>query len=81
MSEDDKEATPRPWTADSKSKGATKKRPAKKATPPPPPARYVVAPGKALTVTGRIIDAGEDITAADVADLEALIKGGFVVKA
>ena len=58
-----------------------KKKAAKKTTKKAAPLRYVVAPGRALTVTGRIIDAGEDITAADVADLEALIKGGYVVKA
>lgn len=74
MSEDKKWA--RDTTAPAKKKTATKK-----AAPPPRPVSYVVAAGRALTTQGRIIDAGEPITAADVADLEALIKGGYVVKA
>lgn len=54
----------------------------KKATKKPStPARYVVAAGKSLCAQNGIIDAGEKITADDVADIEALIKGGFVVKA
>ena len=73
MSEDKKWA--RDTTAPAKKKTATKK------APPPRPVSYVVAAGRALTTQGRIIDAGEAITAADVADLEALIKGGYVVKA
>jgi hypothetical protein len=80
MSED-KGTTKKPWTGAVKADGGAKKKPAKKAAPPPRPVTYVVAPGRALTTTGRIIDAGEAITAGDVADLESLIKGGFVVKA
>lgn len=56
-----------------------KKAPAKKATPKP--AGYVVAAGKALTAKGRIMVEGDTVTAEDVADIEALVKGGFVVKA
>jgi hypothetical protein len=69
---------PRPTTEPAKKKAA--KKTTKKAAPLRA-VRYVVAPGRALTVTGRIIDAGEAITADDVADLEALLKGGYVVKA
>ncbi len=49
--------------------------------PSPKAGGYVVAAGRSLCATGRIIDAGEAITADDVADLEALVKGGYVVKA
>ena len=82
MSEDkEDEKAPRlprkPWT---KAEASTKKKPAKKAAPVRA-SRYVVAEGRSITTTGRIIDAGEDISAADVADLEALVKGGYVVKA
>ena len=68
----------RPTTEPAKKKAA--KKTTKKAAPLRAD-RYVVAPGRALTVPGRLIDAGESITAADVADIEALIKGGYVVKA
>lgn len=69
----------KPWTPNKAEAGA-KKKPTKKAAPIRV-SRYVVAAGRSITTTGRIIDAGEDITAADVADLEALVKGGYVVKA
>lgn len=42
---------------------------------------YVVAEGKALSIQSRIAVAGEAVTAAEVADIEALVKGGYVVKA
>ena len=74
MTDEDKDAD--------KPKGAVKKAATKKSPPRETrPLRYVVAKGRSLTTSGRIIDSGEDITAADVADLEALIKRGFVVKA
>lgn len=63
----------KPVAAEPAAKEAPVKKPSKAAS-------YVVAAGRALTTNGRIIDAGEPITAADVADLEALVKGGFVVK-
>jgi hypothetical protein len=79
MSEDKKgEPEERTWPAPMKRRAA--KKTTKKAAPLRP-VSYVVAAGRALTTQGRIIDAGEPITAADVADLEALIKGGYVVKA
>lgn len=45
------------------------------------PVSYVIAQGKAITTSGRIFSPGDAITADEVADLEALLKGGFVVKA
>ena len=63
-------------------KASTKKKAApKKAPKPAGPATYIVNEGKALTVPGRIAGPGDTITAAEVADIEALIKGGYVVKA
>lgn len=47
----------------------------------PKPSSYVIAKGKAITSSGRIFSPGDAITADEVADLEALVKGGFVVKA
>lgn len=44
-------------------------------------ASYVVAEGKALSMQSRIALPGEAIKAEDVADIEALVKGGYVVKA
>ena len=44
-------------------------------------ASYVVAEGKSIAANRQIIGPGEEIKAEDVADIEALIKGGFVVKA
>lgn len=42
---------------------------------------YVVAVGKSLCVPGMILVEGQAITADQVADIEALVKGGYVVKA
>lgn len=81
MIEEDKEATPEPSATVSKVEGGAKKKRATKAAPVRVISRYVVAAGRSLTTQGRIIDAGEDITADDVADIEALIKRGYVVKA
>jgi len=60
---------------------AKKKSAPKKAASKPAPTRYVVAEGKALSVAGRIEGPGDEIKADQVADIEALIKGGYVVKA
>lgn len=61
-------------------KPATKKKaPAKKSAPKS--SGYAVAEGKSLTSGGRIFGPGDAITADEVADIEALVKGGFVVKA
>ena len=57
-----------------KKKPAAKKAVSSKAT-------YVGAEGRAVTVPNGIADAGMEISADDVADIEALIKGGYVVKA
>jgi hypothetical protein len=66
--------------ATTKAKSATKKKaPAKKMTPKP--ASYCIADGRAITAGGRIYGPGEVITVDQVADMEALIKGGYVVKA
>lgn len=63
-----------------KAKTATKKKaPAKKAAPKP--TGYRIAEGRALTAGGRIFGPGDEITADQVADIEALLKGGHVVKA
>lgn len=56
-----------------------KKAPAKKSTPKPP--SYRVASGRSISTGGRIINEGDQITAEEVADIEALLKSGFVVKA
>lgn len=67
-------------TGATKPKPATKKKaPAKKVTPKV--TTYRVAEGRALTAVGRIFGPGEAIKADQVADIEALLKGGFVVKA
>jgi hypothetical protein len=76
---DEKETVEKPPAAD-KAEVGVKKRATRKIAPPRA-SRYIVAPGRALTTQGRIIDAGEEITAADVADIEALLKRGYVVKA
>ena len=67
----------------SESLSSKKKAPAaaEKAVTKSAPARYVVAAGKALAAGKRILTAGVEVTPDDVADLEALIKGGFVIKA
>lgn len=66
-------------TGATKTKPATKKKaPAKKTTPKP--TSYRVAEGRALTAAGRVLGPGEPITADQVADIEALVKGGYVVK-
>jgi hypothetical protein len=70
---DDKE-TPAPAKS-----APAKKAPVKK--PAPKADSFVVAPGKSLTAGGRVFGPGEVVTADVVADLEALIKGGFVLKA
>ena len=69
---------PRATTEPAKKKAA--KKTTKKAAPPRA-VRYLVAHGRALTVTGRIAVEGDEVTAAEVSDMEALLKGGFVVKA
>lgn len=56
-----------------------KKAPAKKSAPKA--SGFVVAEGKAISSGGRVFGPGETITADDVADLEALVKGELVVKA
>lgn len=56
-----------------------KKAPAKKSAPKT--LRYVVAEGRSISTGGQIINEGDEITAEQVADIEALLKGGFVVKA
>jgi hypothetical protein len=66
--------------------GATKVKPAAKKKAPakkvaPKPTGYRIAEGRALSAAGRIFGPGEEITADQVADIEALIKGGHVVKA
>ena len=67
-------------TTDYKAKPATKKKtPAKKVTPKP--TSYCIADGRAITAGGRVYGPGEVITADQVADIEALFKGGYVVKA
>lgn len=67
-------------TPDSKPRSTYKKKaPAKKSTPKP--SRYLVAKGRSISTGGRIIDEGSELSADDVADIEALLKGGFVVKA
>jgi hypothetical protein len=70
---------PRPTTEPAKKKVATKKKATKKA--PSKPATYKVVEGKAITVRGRIAGPGDTITAADVADIEALLGRGYIVKA
>lgn len=45
------------------------------------PSRYVVAEGRSLAFRSKVAMPGDEITADEVADLEALIKGGYVVKA
>jgi len=66
-------------TSEVKTKSATKKKaPAKKATPKP--TSYRIAEGRALAAGGRVLGPGEAITADQVADIEALVKGGYVVK-
>lgn len=67
-----------------RSKSASAEKPAEKKAAPKPASTssgYVIAVGKAITSKGRIFSPGEAITADDVADMEALLKGGFVVKA
>lgn len=67
-----------------RSKPTSAETPAEKKEAPKPVSKssgYVIAVGKAITSKGRIFSPGEAITADDVADLEALLKGGFVVKA
>jgi len=66
--------------------GATKTKPAAKKKAPvkkaaPKPTSYLIAEGRAITAHGRIFGPGEEITADQVADIEALVKGGHVVKA
>lgn len=78
MADDKKETTP------TKPKAASASKPAEKKAAPKAPSKaagYIVAEGKSIAASRRIFQPGEPITAADVADLEALLKGGFVVKA
>lgn len=42
---------------------------------------FVVAPGRSIAAGNRVIGPGGSITADEVADIEALIKGGFVLRA
>lgn len=65
----------------SKSKASSDKPASKPAPKKPKPASYVIAKGKSISSKGRIFVPGDPITADEVADLEALVKGGFVVKA
>jgi len=69
------------WADKPSTKPAAKKEASSTKKPAPRAASYVVAEGRAITTGGRIIGPGGDITAEEVADIEALIKGGFVVKA
>jgi hypothetical protein len=64
-------------TPSADAKTTAKKAPEKKSSA----AGYVVAEGRAISAGGRIIGPGESISAAEVADIEALVKGGYVVKA
>lgn len=59
-------------------KAAEKKAAEKKPTPKP---AYVVGPGRSIAAGGRIFQEGDSITADEVSDMEALVKGGYVVKA
>ena len=77
---DEKDTAPKGLGGFTKPKGSTKKKaPAKKAAPKP--TGYRVAEGRALTAAGRIFGPGDEITADQVADIEALVKSGYVVKA
>ena len=65
-------------------KPAAAKAAAEKKAPKPTPSKaasLVVAGGRSITTGGRILGPGDAISAEDVADIEALIKGGFIVKA
>jgi len=67
-------------TGATKAKSTTKKKaPAKKTTPKP--TSYCIADGRAITAGGRVYGPGEAITVDQVSDMEALVKGGYVVKA
>jgi len=73
---DDKDTleTPEADDAPAKKKASTKKS-------PPKATGYVVAPGRSIAAGSRVIGPGGSITADEVADIEALIKGGFVLRA
>lgn len=75
---DEKDTKPDAPAPAPKAKSAAKKKAPVKA---PKAAGYVVAGGRSIATGGRILVEGESITAEDVADIEALIKGGYVVKA
>lgn len=54
---------------------------AKTTKPAAKPENYCVAEGKSVLVRGGVKGPGQPVTAREVADLEALVKGGYVVKA
>ena len=62
---------------DNKGKAAARKAPTRASGR----TKYLVAEGRSLSAAGRIIGPGDELTADAVADIEALIKGGYVVKA
>lgn len=77
----DEKTTPEQPAVSDKPKDVMKKRATKKpSTRETYVTRYRVAGGRSLTARGRIINEGEEITADEVADIEALLKGGYVVK-
>lgn len=62
-------------------KEAPKPVPKKEAKKPASKAKgYVVAEGRSIQSAERLFLPGETITAADVHDLERLVKGGYVVE-
>ena len=75
---DEKDTTSDEPTVETKTKSTAKKAPEKKSSSA---GGYVVAAGRSIATGGKILDAGSPISAAEVADIEALVKGGYVVKA